>query len=58
MYTCSMHPEVMEAQPGKCPKCGMDLVPMAAEGAADHDHGKSGEMGTMTPPAPAEGAAP
>lgn len=25
-YTCSMHPEVMEHAPGKCPKCGMDLV--------------------------------
>lgn len=26
-YTCPMHPDVMAAQPGKCPKCGMDLVP-------------------------------
>lgn len=25
-YTCSMHPEVVADQPGKCPKCGMDLV--------------------------------
>lgn len=24
-YTCSMHPEVHEAAPGKCPKCGMTL---------------------------------
>ena len=21
-----MHPEVMSSKPGKCPKCGMDLV--------------------------------
>jgi Cu(I)/Ag(I) efflux system membrane fusion protein len=25
-YTCSMHNEVMSDKPGKCPKCGMDLV--------------------------------
>ncbi|MBS1723430.1 MAG: efflux RND transporter periplasmic adaptor subunit [Armatimonadetes bacterium] len=25
-YTCSMHPEVHSDTPGKCPKCGMDLV--------------------------------
>lgn len=25
-YTCSMHPEVKEHQPGKCPACGMELV--------------------------------
>lgn len=26
MYTCSMHPEVVQDQPGNCPKCGMKLV--------------------------------
>jgi len=26
VYTCTMHPEVVKDQPGKCPKCGMDLV--------------------------------
>ena len=25
-YTCTMHNEVMGDHPGKCPKCGMDLV--------------------------------
>jgi hypothetical protein len=25
-YTCTMHPEVTSNKPGKCPKCGMDLV--------------------------------
>lgn len=25
-YTCPMHPEVTRNEPGKCPKCGMDLV--------------------------------
>jgi Heavy metal binding domain len=26
VYTCPMHPEVQSDRPGKCPKCGMDLV--------------------------------
>ena len=26
-YTCSMHPEVHSPTPGKCPKCGMQLIP-------------------------------
>jgi hypothetical protein len=24
-YTCPMHPEVVQASPGNCPKCGMKL---------------------------------
>ena len=28
MYTCPMHPEVIQDSPGSCPICGMDLVPM------------------------------
>jgi hypothetical protein len=27
VYTCPMHPEVTSDKPGKCPKCGMNLVP-------------------------------
>ncbi|MDP9959799.1 multicopper oxidase domain-containing protein [Chryseobacterium lathyri] len=26
VYTCPMHPEVTSDKPGKCPKCGMELV--------------------------------
>ena len=29
-YACPMHPEVVRDQPGRCPKCGMALVPQAA----------------------------
>ena len=25
-YTCSMHPEVKSDKPGKCSKCGMELI--------------------------------
>ena len=28
-YTCPMHPEVRQATPGSCPKCGMALEPVA-----------------------------
>jgi Cu(I)/Ag(I) efflux system membrane fusion protein len=27
VYTCPMHPEIRSPTPGKCPICGMDLVP-------------------------------
>jgi hypothetical protein len=30
-YTCTMHPEVIMDKPGKCPKCGMKLVPMKTD---------------------------
>ena len=26
IYTCPMHPEVQMDKPGKCPKCGMELI--------------------------------
>ena len=26
-YMCPMHPDVVTAEPGKCPRCNMDLVP-------------------------------
>jgi Heavy metal binding domain len=26
-YFCPMHSTVRQAHPGKCPKCGMDLLP-------------------------------
>ena len=25
-YTCSMHPQIMQSQPGQCPICGMQLI--------------------------------
>lgn len=27
-YTCPMHPEIVSATPGSCPKCGMTLTPI------------------------------
>ncbi|WP_339628718.1 efflux RND transporter periplasmic adaptor subunit [uncultured Maribacter sp.] len=36
MWTCSMHPQIMQPEPGDCPICGMDLIPAetSAEGLA------------------------
>lgn len=36
-YTCSMHPQVMEPKPGKCPICHMDLIPVEKKKATDAD---------------------
>jgi Cu(I)/Ag(I) efflux system membrane fusion protein len=30
LYTCGMHPQVIQEGPGTCPICGMDLTPMGA----------------------------
>jgi membrane fusion protein, copper/silver efflux system len=27
VWTCSMHPQIRQSEPGKCPLCGMDLIP-------------------------------
>ena len=29
LWTCPMHPHILEEEPGECPICGMDLVPVA-----------------------------
>ncbi|KKN34754.1 hypothetical protein LCGC14_0790480 [marine sediment metagenome] len=42
-YTCPMHPEVVSDEPGKCPKCGMNLVKADGEGGQGHEgHGTHG----------------
>lgn len=35
VYTCSMHPQVREDGPGRCPICGMDLTPVKGGPAPD-----------------------
>jgi Cu+-exporting ATPase len=40
IYTCPMHPEIRQAGPGSCPKCGMTLEPVIPElgDAADPEY--------------------
>ena len=28
IWTCSMHPEIQQSEPGSCEKCGMNLIPL------------------------------
>src|SRR6266487_885032 len=36
-YTCSMHPQIMQDQPGNCPICGMKLIPVEKKKGTDAD---------------------
>jgi Cu(I)/Ag(I) efflux system membrane fusion protein len=36
-YTCSMHPQIMQAEPGNCPICGMKLISVEKKKGADAD---------------------
>ena len=42
VYYCPMHPEVQQAQAGKCSKCGMDLVLKEAAGSGSGGKGTGG----------------
>lgn len=37
IYTCPMHPQIRQPAPGRCPICGMALVPASSAGAANLD---------------------
>ena len=34
LYTCGMHPQVIQDHPGNCPICGMKLTPIRKQGTA------------------------
>jgi Cu+-exporting ATPase len=44
LYTCPMHPEIVQQGPGACPKCGMALEPMTISA----DDGPNPELVDMT----------
>lgn len=46
VYTCPMHPKVISDMPGKCPKCGMELVVQNSI-ANSHEPMKMGCMDMM-----------
>ncbi len=47
-YTCPMHPEIIQDNPGNCPICGMTLIPeddMEKPNKSNHHHDKHASMG-------------
>ena len=37
IWTCSMHPQIRQNEPGDCPICGMDLIQLESEQDSDID---------------------
>jgi Cu(I)/Ag(I) efflux system membrane fusion protein len=37
IWTCAMHPQIRMTQPGKCPICGMELIPLKQSGGTALD---------------------
>lgn len=47
LWTCGMHPQVIQDEPGQCPICGMNLVPLDGTAEAEeHDHAAETELWT------------
>ena len=44
IYTCPMHPQIRQVEPGNCPICGMTLEPVAATAVV----GQNRELADMT----------
>ncbi len=67
IWTCSMHPQIRQPEPGACPICGMDLVPEekdeTEQPAPTHDHDAAEPAGYAcsmfcVPPLPNPGKCP
>lgn len=48
-YTCSMHPQIQLPNPGKCPICGMELIPVKTEPRRDTGTVQSMRELTLSP---------
>jgi len=46
LYTCPMHPQIVQEGPGPCPICGMALEPMGVP--PEHEHGGHPELVDFT----------
>jgi RND family efflux transporter MFP subunit len=45
LYTCGMHPQVIQDHPGNCPICGMKLTPIRKQAGATQEAGA--DLGTI-----------
>lgn len=45
LWTCGMHPEVIQDEPGLCPICHMELTPMGDSQSSDHEHAAGNASG-------------
>ncbi|WP_372635116.1 efflux RND transporter periplasmic adaptor subunit [Fodinibius sp.] len=48
VYTCSMHPQVRQNEPGDCPICGMELIPVDEEEGHQEEERQGETAFTMT----------
>lgn len=57
-YTCPMHPEVQQDDPGDCPKCGMHLVPDDGQQSGTHSecHAPHGQKRDQKEYQPSDGS--
>lgn len=37
IWTCAMHPQIRSSEPGQCPICGMELIPLGRNGHEEHE---------------------
>jgi hypothetical protein len=54
-YTCPMHPSVKSNEPGECPICGMNLVPVYATQSGSRTNTSPAVTNTNTSPTPGSG---
>ena len=51
LYTCGMHPQVIQDHPGNCPICGMKLTPIRKQPARPaHDRRRASAKSNTTNP--------
>jgi RND family efflux transporter MFP subunit len=43
LYTCGMHPQIIQDHPGNCPICGMKLTPIRKQAGTDQVSAPAGE---------------
>ncbi len=44
IWTCSMHPQIRMDEPGQCPICGMDLIPLSDLKGGEEEETAPGEL--------------